>query len=185
MRMPSLFRYFVVVGSVLTGLLLLVNSWLEPAGPPAAAAAAPAKITVRHDPHASIIERMRNEQAAREAARIAAERARPLPEVAAVTEPATPVSQPSPTLPEPPQMTAPVSLTAPAAEPDTHAGTPADTRAAAQLRAAQARKARIARERARARRQQEDAARDPFHYGNPRSAFASEPSFAPWPGRTW
>jgi type IV secretory pathway VirB10-like protein len=181
MRMPSLFRYFVVVGGVLTGLLLLVNSWLEPVAPPAAATAAMANITVQHDPRASIIERLRNEQAAREAARIAAERARPLPEVAVVPEPAAPVSQTSPTRPEPPQIVAPVALTTPAAEPDAQA----DTRAAEQLRAAQARKARIARERARARRQQEDAARDPFHYGNPRSAFASEPGFAPWPGRTW
>jgi hypothetical protein len=181
MRMPSLFRYFVIVGSVLTGLLLLVNSWLEPVAPAAVAAAAPATITVQHDPRASIIERLRNEHAAREAARIAAERARPLPALAAVTEPAAPVAQPSPTLPEPPQIVAPVALTTPAVEPDTEG----HIRAAEQLRAAQARKARIARERARAKRQQEEAARDPFHYGNPRSAFASEPGFAPWPGRTW
>lgn len=180
MRMPSLFRYFVIVGSALTGLLLLVNAWLEPVAPAAVAAAAPATITVQHDPRASIIERMRNEKAAREAARIAAERARPLPALAAASEPIAPVSQTSPTLPEPPQIVAPVALTTPAAEPDAQA----DTRAAEQLRAAQARKARIARERARAKRQQEDAARDPFHYGNPRSAFASEPGTSPWP-RTW
>jgi hypothetical protein len=178
--MPSLFRYFVIVGGALTGLLLLVNAWLDPVAPAAVAAAAPATITVQHDPRASIVERLRNEQAAREAARIAAERARPLPEVAAVTEPAAAVSEPSPTKPEPPQIVAPVALTTPAAEPDAQA----DIRAAEQLRAAQARKARIARERARAKRQQEDAAREPFHYGNPRSAFAADPSSSPWP-RTW
>lgn len=184
--MPSLFRYFLVVGSVLTGLLLLVNSWLEPVAPPAAAAVASPKITVKHDPRASIIERWRTEQAAREALRIAEERARPLPAVAAAPEPAAaPVSQPSPTRPEPPQLVAPVALTMPAAEPDTDA----EARKAEQLRAAQAHRARIARERARAKRQeqrqQEEAARDPFHYGNPRSAYAAEPGFAPFPGRTW
>jgi hypothetical protein len=183
MPMPSLFRYFVVVGSVLTGLLLLVNSWLEPVAPPAAAAAAAtAKITVQHDPRASIIERWRTEQAAREALRLAEERARPLPAVAAAPEPAAaPVSQPSPTHPEPPQLVAPVALTTPAVEPDAAA----EARKAEQLRAAQAHRARIARERARAKRQQEEAARDPFHYGNPRSAYAAEPGFAPFPGRTW
>jgi hypothetical protein len=177
--MPSLFRYFLIVGSALLGLLLLVNHWLEPVAPPAQAAAAPQKLAVRHDPRASIIERWRNEQAARKAAERGAAEA---PVTAAVSEPITPVSEPSPTRPEPPQIVAPVALVAPLAEPD------AEARKAEQIRAAQVRKARIARERARARRQEEAASRqqDPFFYGGPRPAYAAAPTSGPFgAGRTW
>lgn len=172
--MPSLFRYFVVVGSVLLGLLWLVDYLVAPATTPAVAAAAPPKITVRHDARASIIERWRTEQAARKAA----ERGEPV--IAAAPEPA--VSEPSPTQPEPPQMVAPVSLqTAPAPEPDAAA-----VRKAEQIQAAQARKARIARERALARRQQDEARQqNEIFFGAQRRAFADAPVFAPFGGRTW
>jgi cytoskeletal protein RodZ len=184
--MPSLFRYFVVVGSVLTGLLLLVNHLLAPDAAPAtpakAAAAAPQIIAVSHDPRASIIERWRTEQAARKAAE-RGEPAAPPPAVAAATPEPVPVTEPSPTRPEPPQQSAPVALIAAPADRDRAAE---EARRAEQLKAAQIRKARIARERARAKRQEEAASRqqDRFFYGAP--AYAAAPAFGPFgPGRPW
>jgi type IV secretory pathway VirB10-like protein len=181
--MPSLFRYFLVVGSVLTGLLLLVNHWLEPdAAPVKAAVAAPQIITVRHDPRASIIERWRTEQAARKAAERGVPAA-PVPAVAAATPEPVPVNEPSPTRPETPQVSAPVALIAAPADGERAAE---DARKAEQLKAAQIRKARIARERARAKRQEEAASRqqDQFFYGGP--AYAATPASGPFgAGRTW
>ena len=67
--MPSLFKYFTIVGAVLLGLLMLVNSVLEPDGPkPRVVATVTPKVNVKHDPRASLVERLRNEQQAREAA---------------------------------------------------------------------------------------------------------------------
>ncbi|MEA2929368.1 MAG: hypothetical protein QOG38_1796 [Hyphomicrobiales bacterium] len=197
--MPSLFRYFVVVGSVLLGLLWLVNYLVAPPTP-AVAAVAPKTIVVHHDARASIIERWRNEQAARKAAErdgsapviVAAPQpaaaGMPEPVVAAAPEPVTPVSEPSPTKPEPPQIVAPVSLqTAAAAAPEVDA---AEVRKAEQIKAAQARKARIARERARQKRQEkqhEEASRqqDQFFYGAQRRAYADAPLFPPFGSRPW
>jgi hypothetical protein len=186
MPMPSLFRYFVVVGAVLTGLLFLANHLLAPDGAPvkAAAAAKPQQIAIQHDPRASLIERLRLEEAARQAA----ERGTPVPAtaVAAASSEPVPVNEPSPTRPETPQLTAPVSLvTAPPTEPDRSAE---ETRKAEQLKAEQARRAHIARERARAKRREEAAVRQPdqFFYGY--GGYATrEPAPAPTFGwsRTW
>jgi hypothetical protein len=184
--MPSLFRYFVVVGTMLTGLLFLANHLLAPDGAPVRAAAAkPEQIVVhQHDPRASLVERLHLEEAARRAG----ERGKPVPApaVGAASPEPVPVNEPSPTRPETPQMTAPVSLvTAPSAEPDHSAE---ETRKAEQLKAEQARRARIARERARAKRQQESATRQPdqFFYGY--AGYGTrEPASAPpfgW-SRTW
>lgn len=172
MPMPSLFRYFAVVGSALLGLLLFVNYMAGPAPAPAAVAVTP-KIVVQHDSRASLIERWRDEEAARRAAE------RGEPAVAAVSAP-VPVSEPLPTQPEPPQVTAPAALNTAPAEPVPSA----ETAKAEQAKAVQARKARIARERARAKRQEEAASRqqDQFFYGQPQPAYA--PPFAPL-ARTW
>ena len=163
--MPSLIRYFVFVGGALTGGLLLVNHMFAP--PPAPEKAARAKIVVEHDPHASLIERWRNEQAAMKAA----ERGEPAPVFyVPPQEPVTPVSESSPTQPEP-QNVAPVALKTAPAEPD------ADEvrKAAERARAARAHKARIARERAERQRRERDEtanAQDPFAFGAARSAYA-------------
>ena len=189
MPMPSLFRYFVVVGALLTGLLLLANHLLAPDGAPAkpTAAAATPQIAVQYDPRASKIERWRIEEAARKAA----ERGEPtVPEMAAAKPEPVPVSEPSPTQPERPQIVAPVSLVVAPTAGDLSAE---QTRKAEQLKAAQARKARIARERARAKRQErehEEASsrqQDQFFYGARQPSYAAAPQPAPMFGwnRTW
>ena len=179
--MPSLFRYFVVVGSALLGLLLLVNHMAGPAPTPAAVTAAAAKPIVEHDPRASLIERWRDEQAARRAA----ERGEPAPQVAAAPSPvsaeSTPIPVPPPVEPardEPPQVVAPAALHTPANDvaPNIEASK------VEKFKAVQARKARIARERARAKRQEEAASRqqDQFFYSQPRPAYAQGPTFNPF-----
>ena len=182
--MPSLFRYFVVVGAALTGLLYLANYLLAPDGAPVKAAAAKPsqEIAIQHDPRASLVERIRTEEAARKAA------TPPTTAIAAAASEPVSVNEPTPTRPETPQLTAPVSLvTAPATEPDHSVE---DTRKAEQLRAEQARRARIARERARAKRQQQAQAasrqQDQFFYGY--AGYGTrEPASAPLFGwsRTW
>jgi type IV secretory pathway VirB10-like protein len=183
--MPSLFRYFVVVGAVLTGLLFLASYLLAPDGTPVRAAGAmPQQISVQHDPRASLVERLRLEEAARKAA----ERGKPMaPTVVAAASPEpVPVNEPSPTRPETPQMSAPVSLvTAPPAELERSTE---ETRKAEQLKAEQARRAHVARERARAKRREDAAVRQPdqFFYGY--GGYATrEPAPAPTFGwsRTW
>ena len=190
--MPSLFRYFVVVGSMLLGLLWLVDYLVGPAPTPVAAATSP-KIVIQHDPRASLIERLRDEEAARRAA----ERGEPAPVAPAIVEAAAPAPVPvaeprQAQADERPQIVAPVALVAPAG-PEVQAP---DAAQAERLKVLQARKARIARERARAKRQEEAASRqqDQFFFGEPRpayrqgnvQAYAPSPVFPPFgPGRTW
>ncbi len=108
MPMPSLFKYFTVVGSALLGLLLGINYVLDPGGPARPDVSAPPKIVVQHDPRASWMERWRNEQAALKAA----EQARTAP---AAAEPVTIAAKGTQELA---QAVAPVAAsTAPAAEP--------------------------------------------------------------------
>lgn len=67
--MPSLFKYFSLVGALLLGLLVLINSVLEPDGPRRSVEKAPPKpkVIVQHDPRASLVERLRVEEAAQKA----------------------------------------------------------------------------------------------------------------------
>lgn len=176
MPMPSLFRYFVVVGSALLGLLLLVHHIAGPAPAPTAQTEPVAKRVVQHDPRASLIERLRDEEAARQAA----ERGEPVAAPKPALVEATPVPPPvEPVRAEAPQMVLPASLqVAPANEP-----VPSVFVAKAEkLKAAQARRARIARARARARRHEEAASRqqDQFFYRNSRPTYAQGPSFDPF-----
>src|SRR5215211_1912944 len=89
--MPSLFKYFTMVGAVLLGLLLLANSMLEPSGPKPSVVTPTPKVIVKYDPQASLVERLRTEAAAREAA---AKGATVAPSVA-LSEPVVPVMQPA------------------------------------------------------------------------------------------
>lgn len=181
MRMPSLFKYFVVVGSVLAGLLLLANHILGPGEAGKAIAAVTPKIAVKHDPHASAVERWRDEQAALKAAAQAqtAENA----SVAAKSEAAPPskagqasaVAVPAVAEPQPVQ-TQPAALTQDdnaAAEEAARATKLAEEKAKADVKAARAKaqKARVARAKARAA-QQQAAGNDGF-YGQTRERSAS------------
>jgi hypothetical protein len=70
MQMPSLFKYFLTVGSVLMGVLFLASYVLEqPAPATTQNATAPKAVVVKTDPQASRVERWRAEQAAADAAR--------------------------------------------------------------------------------------------------------------------
>ena len=92
MRMPSLFKYFAVVGSLLLGALFLVNHLVGPQATGSKQAAAPApKVAVQHDPRASAVERWRNEIAAMRAAEQAQTTDNASTVVKSAPEPAKPV----------------------------------------------------------------------------------------------
>src|SRR5882762_9852557 len=99
MQMPSLFKYFLTVGSALMGVLFLASYLLEqPAPATARNAPAPKTVAVKTDPQASRVERWRAEQAAadaarkEEAARLAAQPAEPETVAKPVKAAATPAS---------------------------------------------------------------------------------------------
>jgi hypothetical protein len=182
--MPSLFKYFAVVGGILFAGLIGLNALLEPGGPGPKLVRDTTKVVVRVDPHASKVERLRAEEAALKAA----EKANPAAQPVIVTEPlrlpppdplpvvqaaAQPVPQ---TAAQPAQVSAPVALT----------NAPTEDEAATAVRAAQekiaaekARKKRLARERARTRAMQEASAasrqQDQIYYG-----YAPRPVYGPF-----
>jgi hypothetical protein len=75
--MPSLLKYFTIVGGLLFAGLIGVNALLEPGGPGLSRVKDTPKVTIRHDPRASLVERLRAEEAAQAAAKQAAEKAQP------------------------------------------------------------------------------------------------------------
>ena len=64
--MPSLFKYFTIVGGSLFGLLLALDTVMQPGGPGPSLVnvATPKVVVVNHDPQASLVERLRAEEAA-------------------------------------------------------------------------------------------------------------------------
>lgn len=190
MPMPSLFKYFAVVGSALLGLLLGINYLLDPGGPARPEVSAPPKIVVQHDPRASWMERWRNEQAALKAAEqgravapaepvtIAAkgtqeplQAAAPIPaSTATAAEPQAPVVEAAIAEPVPTESRA----AALSAETDTHAADQAARVAEVKAKKAAkaARKARLARERERALAAR--AAEDPFYAAARQRAASSQ-----------
>jgi len=81
--MPSLLKYFTIVGGILFAGLIGMNAVMEPGGPgPRLVNNAP-KVVVQIDPQASKVERLRAEEAALKAA----ERANPAAHPIVVTEP--------------------------------------------------------------------------------------------------
>ena len=66
--MPSLFKYFITVGAILFVGLVGLNAVMEPGGPgPRIVQDSPKAKLVRHDPRASLVERLREEEAAQRA----------------------------------------------------------------------------------------------------------------------
>ena len=164
--MPSLFKYFTIVGAVLLGLLMLVNSVLEPDGPkPRVVATVTPKVNVKHDPRASLVERLRNEQEAREAAA----KGQPLASPVSFEGPVVPATQRdepgTPARADPVQVSALATVT-------TATGTEgANARSVrlARKKAVRERQQRLARERAR------ELPRDQRYYG-----YAPQPTYGPF-----
>ena len=162
--MPSLLKYFTIVGGILFAGLLGLTSLLDPGGPgPRLVNKTPDRIVVQIDPHASKVERLRAEEAALKAA----ERTNPHAHPVVVTEPLRLPPQPLEPAPEQPVVQAAVKPAAtpavqstPAAlatEPERPAHV-AQEEAKQKAAAEKARKKRIARERARTRAIQEASA---------------------------
>ena len=76
--MPSLIKYFATVGTLLALGLIGLNAVIAPGGPGPSLVKEPAKaIVVKHDPSASLVERLRDDEAARKARRAAPQSRRP------------------------------------------------------------------------------------------------------------
>jgi len=176
--MPSLFKYFAFVGAILLGLLVLANSVLEPDGPRRSVEKAPPKmkVIVKHDPGASLVERLRVEEAAQKAADRGETRAAPVTgadQVAAVTQsPERVTALAAQTLGEAAQASEPVAATT--ATPPEDAAARAERLARKKTKAERARKQRLARARAleQATRRQQDQL-----YG-----YAPRPTYGPFGG---
>ena len=165
--MPSLFKYFAIVGAVLLGLLMLANSVLEPAGPKPRVVTVTPKVNVKHDPRASLVERLRNEQQAREAAA----KGQPLASPVSFEEPVVPATQRDE--PETPARADPVQVSAPATvttAPRTEGANARSVRLVRQ-KAVRERQQRLARARAR------ELQRDQGYYG-----YAPQPTYGPFAG---
>jgi hypothetical protein len=61
--MPSLFKYFTIVGGGLLGLLIALDTVMQPGGPGPSLVnvETPKMVVVNHDPQASLVERLRAE----------------------------------------------------------------------------------------------------------------------------
>jgi|GEM_PF-5273052 len=179
--MPSLLKYFAVVGAVLFAGLIGLNALLDPGGPgPTLVKAEAPKRAIQVDPRASKVERLRAEEAAQKAAASAApiataavtEQPAPAaqPAAAAAPQPVTAAIQPA----EPAQTIAPVALTTSPVEGEAERAVRA---ARDKMKAEKARKQRIARERARTRALEEASAQQvpQYHYG-----YAPRPTYGPF-----
>jgi hypothetical protein len=179
--MPSLLKYFTIVGGLLFAGLIGLNAVLEPGGPGLRLVRdQPKTAAIRHDPRASLVERLRAEEAAREAAA----KAESQPQPVTVAAPATPAPTPQPIVqaaaPVKPEVAAQPEVIAPAAL----VGVPTEEEAAQAVRRAQGkiaaekvRKKRLAQrtrtkaiEEASASRQQ-----DQIYYG-----YAPRPTYGPF-----
>jgi hypothetical protein len=160
--MPSLFKYFTIVGGGLLGLLIALNAVMQPGGPGPSLVnvAAPKAVVVKHDPQASRVERLRAEEAALKTTlktelSSAIERAHiplaPPPTVIQVSE--QPASEP---------MISPTALTSTPTEDE---ATRAAQFAQEKLKAERARKKRPARERAKALEEAASRQQDQMYYG--------------------
>jgi hypothetical protein len=183
MQMPSLFKYFLTVGSALMGVLFLASYLLEQPAPATTQSAAPTRtFAVKTDPQASRVERWRAEQAAADAAR--KEEAARL--AAQPAEPETAVAQPVKTAGAHAASTVSHSADASLAT-DASAAEQAKLKSRKVRAAEKARTKRLAREDARpatARERTASNQQDDYYYGQ-RQGYAQQgfgrPSFAPAP----
>jgi hypothetical protein len=170
--MPSLFKYFTNVGAVLLGLLMLANSVLEPESPKSRVAEAAPKVIVRHDPRASLAERLRVEDAAQKAAAKGEMLARPdtaSGPVVPITQRAEPVA---PAQAEAVQVSALSTVATAIPTEETTAPT-----VHKKIKAERLRKQRLARQRARALERTASRQQEQQHYG-----YAPPPTYGPFAG---
>jgi hypothetical protein len=151
--MPSLFKYFTIVGGGLLAMLIAISAATERGGPGPSLvnAAAPKAAAVRHDPQASRVERLRAEEAALRAN-------------AKIESPAMSDSDhllpPSTTLVDMPQAAEPIgALTAATEEEAAHA-------LQLEKERLRERKKRLARKRAKALEEAASRRQDQMYYGN-------------------
>ena len=141
--MPSLFKYFTIVGGILFAGLIGLNALLEPGGPGPKLVKDTAKVVVQIDPHASKVERLRAEEAALKAA----DKANPQVHPVIVTEPLRlPPPDPLPVTQaaaQPAPVSVPVALTSAPTEDE---AAPAVRAAQEKIAAEKARKKRLARQ---------------------------------------
>ena len=181
--MPSLLKYFLTMGAILFVGLIGLNAVMEPGGPgPRIVQDAAKSKLVRHDPRASLVERLREEEAAQKASGKAeaspvqpattAVSAPPVAPVAAQpVAPAQVAAQPAAATPD--HQSAPAALTGTPTDDEARASRVAEEKAASE----KARKKRVARERARTKAIEETSAsrqQDRYYYGQ-RPAYAYAP----------
>src|SRR5829696_7845128 len=164
--MPSLFKYFTIVGAVLLGLLMIANSVLEPGGPKPSVVTP--KVIVKHYPRASLVERLRTEEAAREAAAKGETLAPPL-------EPVVPIAQPDDRMT--PAKAETVQVATPAAVTTGTEDANARSVRLAKKKAERVRKQRLARERAREVQPAASQQQNQPYYG-----YAPQPTYGPFAG---
>jgi len=209
--MPSLLKYFMMVGAILFVGLIGLDAVMEPGGPgPRIVQDSSKAKLVRHDPRASLVERLREEEAAQTASAKAEANPVQLAPAAISTAPAAPAprptgvsqvaaaAQPQPvkqaSLPVAPaqvqastpiaeHQSAPAALTTLPAEDAEQATRLAHEKAAAD----KARKKRVARERARSKAIEDSVAsrqQDQYYYGQRAPAYAyappPRPAFGPF-----
>ena len=160
--MPSLFKCFTIVGGGLLGLLIALDTVMQPGGPGPRLVnvAEPKVVVVNHDPQASRVERLRAEEAAFKATLKT--------ELSQATERAPIPLAPPPTVtqvseqPAAEQMISPTALTSTPTEDE---ATRAAQFAQEKLKAEKARKKRLAREPAKAREEAASRQQDQMYYG--------------------
>ncbi|TMJ02537.1 MAG: hypothetical protein E6G97_11945 [Alphaproteobacteria bacterium] len=177
--MPSLLKYFTLVGGILFAGLVGLNAVMDTGGP-GPRLVKDTKVVVQVDPQASKVERLR----AQEAALRAAEKANPEAHPVIVTEPLRlpPEPAPQPAEQRPTQATPPMQSTATtltAAEEPARPVQSAQEENRLKASAEKARKKRVARERARSRATQEASAarhQDEIYY----NSYAPRPQYGPF-----
>ena len=162
--MPSLFKYFTIVGGGLLAMLIAISAVTERGSPEPSLvnAAAPKAATIRHDPQASRVERLRAEEAALRAN-------------AKIESPAMSDSDhllpPSTTLVDMPQAAEPIGALTAATEEEAARALELEKE---RLRAEGARKKRLARKRAKALEEAASRRQDQMYYGNA-ALYAAQP----------
>ena len=162
--MPSLFKYFTIVGGGLLGLLIALNTVMQPGGPGPSLVnvAAPKAVVVKHDPQASRVERLRAEEAALQTTLKT--------ELSPAAE-HTPIPlAPPPTIiqiSEQPAAEQMISSTVLTSTPSEDEATRAAQFAQEKLKAEKARKKRLAREPAKAREEAASRQQDQMYYATP------------------